>query len=50
MKTYQAYVRVMPANVVVKTQVLADGIQQAIFLLQGQYGVGNIVHLPSRID
>ena len=49
MNTYQAYVRVMPANVVVKTQVVADGVQQAIFLLQGQYGADNLVHLPSEV-
>ena len=49
MNTYQAYVRVMPANVVVKTQVVADGLQQAIFLLQGQYGSDNLVHLPTQV-
>jgi hypothetical protein len=49
MKTYQAYVRVMPANIIVKTQVVADGVQQAIFLLQGQFGADNLVHLPSEV-
>lgn len=49
MKTYQAYVRIQPANNIVRTQVVADGLQQAIFILQGQFGAENIVHLPSEI-
>jgi hypothetical protein len=49
MKTYQAYVRIQPANVIVRTQVVADGLQQAIFILQGQFGADNLVHLPSEI-
>lgn len=49
MKTYQAYVRIMPANYIVKTQVFADGLQQAIFILQGQFGADNLVHLPTEV-
>ena len=48
MKTFEAYVR---ANgYVVKTRIVADGVQQAIFLLQGQYGADNIIHLPSEVS
>jgi len=50
MNTYEAYVRVPPNNYVVRTQVKAENIQQAYFLLEGQYGVGNVVHLPSRVE
>ena len=49
MKTYQAYVRLMPANIIVRTQVVADGMQQAICILQGQFGAENLVHLPSEV-
>ena len=50
MHTYEAYVRIPQNNYVVKTQVRAESVQQAYFLLQGQFGVGNVVHMPSRID
>jgi hypothetical protein len=47
MKTYEAYVR---ANgYVVKTRVFADNSQAAYFLLIGQYGQANIVHLPIEV-
>ncbi len=50
MNTYEAYVRVMPSNMVVKTQVRADSNQSALFLLQGMYGVDNVVHLPMIVS
>lgn len=47
MKTYEAYVR---ANgCVVKTRVIADNSQAAYFLLIGQYGQTNVVHLPIEV-
>jgi hypothetical protein len=47
MRTFEAYVR---ANgYVVKTQVMAESSQDAYFLLQGQYGADNIVHLPVEV-
>lgn len=47
MKTFEAYVR---ANgYIVKTRIVADNSQDAYFLLQGQYGDDNIVHLPIAI-
>mgnify|MGYP007031261776 FL=1 len=47
MRTFEAYVR---ANgYVVKTRVMAESSQDAYFLLQGQYGADNIVHLPVEI-
>lgn len=49
MNTYEAYVRVMPSNMVVKTQIHADSNQSALFLLQGMYGASNIVHLPTQV-
>ena len=50
MSTYDTYVRIPPNNYVCKAQVKAESLQQAYFLLQGQYGVSNVLHLPSRID
>ena len=50
MNTYEAYVRVMPSNMVVKTQVRADSNQSALFLLQGMYGANNVVHLPTMVS
>jgi hypothetical protein len=50
MNTYEAYVRVMPSNMVVKTHVCADSTQSALFLLQGMYGSDNVVHLPMIIS
>ena len=46
MKTFEAYVRA--GGVVVKTVIVADNAQAAYFLLQGQYGKDNIVHLPTE--
>jgi hypothetical protein len=50
MNTYEAYVRVMPSNMVVKTQVRTDSNQSALFLLQGMYGANNVVHLPTMVS
>lgn len=47
MKTYEAYVRA--GGFVVKAIVVADNSQAAYFLLQGQYGKENIVHLPTEV-
>ena len=47
MKTFQAYV--WAGGYAVKTLVLADSLQSAYFLLQGQYGADNIVHLPTEV-
>lgn len=47
MKTFEAYVRA--GGFVVKTIVMADNSQDAYFLLQGQYGLNNIVHLPTEV-
>jgi hypothetical protein len=49
MKTYEAYVRIQPQGWVVKTRVIAESSQDAYFLLQGQYGADNIVHLPAEV-
>ena len=50
MDTYIAYVRVPFGNsgstTVVKAVVQAEGYAQAMWLLEGQYGSGNIVHFP----
>ncbi|QWD62822.1 hypothetical protein [Polynucleobacter sp. MWH-UH25E] len=47
MKTFEAYVR---ANgYVVKTRIMASSSQDAYFLLIGQYGVDNVVHLPMEV-
>ena len=47
MKTFEAYVR---ANgYVVRTRISADNARDAYFLLQGQYGADNIVHLPTEV-
>jgi hypothetical protein len=47
MNTYSAYVR---ANgFVVQTRICANSVSDAIFLLKGQYGADNLVHLPQQI-
>ena len=48
MKTFEAYVRA--GGFIVKTVVVADDSQAAYFLLQGQYGKDNIVHLPTEVN
>ncbi len=47
MRAYEAYVRVN--GHVVKTRVYAENSQAAYFLLIGQYGQTNIVHLPIAV-
>ena len=48
MNTYSAYVR---ANgVVIQTYVCANNVNDAINLLKGMYGSGNLVHLPTPIN
>jgi hypothetical protein len=47
MKTFEAYVRA--GGIVVKTHIVASNSQDAYFLLQGQYGKDNIVHLPTEV-
>jgi hypothetical protein len=49
MNTYEAYVCIECNGMVVKTYVNAESSQHAYFLLQGQYGENNIVHLPSEV-
>jgi hypothetical protein len=49
MKTYESYVRIQPQGWVVKTRVIAESSQEAYFLLQGQFGNDNIVHLPTEV-
>ena len=49
MNTYEAYVRISCNGVVVKTWVQANNTQDAYFLLQGQYGPENVIHLPTQI-
>lgn len=50
MNTYEATVRVQSNNMYVKTRVQANTAQDALWLLEGQYGVGNVVTLPSLVD
>lgn len=48
MNIYSAYVR---ANgFVVQTRIYANNISDAIFLLKGQYGADNLVHLPQQVS
>jgi hypothetical protein len=50
--TYQAIVRVPTAgggNMVITTQVQAENETTARFLLEAQYGFGNVLHLPQRV-
>ncbi|MBT8583730.1 MULTISPECIES: hypothetical protein [Polynucleobacter] len=48
MNTYSAYVR---ANgFVVQTRICANSVSDAIFLLKGQYGADNLVHLPVQVN
>jgi hypothetical protein len=47
MKTFEAYVRVN--GYVVKTLIVAESNQDAIFLLKGQYGADNIAHFPREV-
>ena len=47
MRTFEAYVRVN--GYVVRTRIVANNSHDALFLLQGQYGTDNIVHLPTEV-
>ncbi len=47
MKTFESYVRI--GEFVIKTIVIAASSQDAYFLLQGQYGANNVVHLPMEV-
>ncbi|MBU3588356.1 MAG: hypothetical protein ACOYB0_07940 [Polynucleobacter sp.] len=48
MNIYSAYVR---ANgFVVQAQICANNMADAIFLLKGQYGADNLVHLPVQVN
>jgi len=49
MKTFEAYVRIQSSGYIVKTVVQAENSQAAYFLLQGQYGQNNVVHLPREV-
>ena len=51
--TYQATVRVtttIGGTVVVTTQVQAENEMAARYLLEAQYGQGNVLHLPQRVS
>jgi len=50
MNTYEAMVRIASNNMYVKTRVQANSHQDALWLLEGQYGAGNVVHLPTLVD
>ena len=50
MNTYEAMVRIQANNMVVRTQVQAQSNQDALWLLEGQYGVGNVVTLPTLVS
>lgn len=50
MNTYEAMVRIQANNMVVRTQVQAQSNQDALWLLEGQNGVGNVVQLPTLVD
>jgi hypothetical protein len=50
MNTYEAMVRIQSNNMVVRTQVQANSNQDALWLLEGQYGAGNVVTLPTQVS
>ncbi len=50
METYEAMVRIQSSGMVVRTRVQANSNQDALWLLEGQYGVGNVVHLPTLVS
>jgi hypothetical protein len=49
MKTFEAYVRIQSSGYIVKAIIQAENSQAAYFLLQGQYGQNNVVHLPHEV-
>ena len=53
LSTYQATVRVTSSiggTLVVTTQVQAENEIAARWLLEAQYGQGNVLHLPQRVN
>ena len=50
MNTYEAMVLIQVNNMVIRTRVQANSNQDALWLLEGQYGVGSIVMLPTLVD
>ena len=53
LSTYQATVRVTTSiggTLVVTTQVQAENEIAARWLLEAQYGQGNVLHLPQRVS
>ena len=50
METYEAMVRIQSNNMVVRTRVQANSSQDALWLLEGQYGASNVVTLPSLVS
>lgn len=50
METYEAMVRISSNNMVVRTRVQANSAQDALWLLEGQYGSGSVVVLPSLVS
>lgn len=49
MNTYEAMVRISSNNMVVRTCIQASSSQDALWLLEGQYGSGNVVTLPTLV-
>ena len=47
MNTYEAYVKAN--NIPTKVQIQARDSIEAIRLLEGQYGTGNVIGVPSQI-
>jgi hypothetical protein len=50
MNTYEAMVRIQANNMIVRTRIQANSNQDALWLLEGQYGPGNVVTLPTLIN
>ena len=49
MNTYEAMVHIASNNMYVKTRVQAQSTQDALWLLQGQYGPDSVVIMPTLI-
>ena len=53
MYTYTALVKAPYGSndtIVVRTQVQAENVNAAMFLLRGQYGVDNVVGIPQQVN
>lgn len=53
MHTYTALVKApygTDSTIVVSTQVKAENVNAAMFLLRGQYGVNNVVSIPQQVN